>query len=92
MRVKTLVNIMTGLGIQMNNVSNIGRRQKTQRLTSLDYRLSAVGYQLSAIGYELFAHYYLDTGLRRYDDGYGFFTITTQSPAEDKKDALRLYP
>jgi len=35
-------------------------------------------------GIQYFQHV-LDTGLRRYDDGDGFFTITTQSPAVDKQ-------
>jgi hypothetical protein len=35
------------------------------------------------MSYELFAHYFLDTGLRRYDDVDGFFTTTTPPPAGD---------
>jgi len=37
----------------------------------------------SATRIQYFQHV-LDTGLRRYDEGDGFFTITTQSPAGDK--------
>jgi hypothetical protein len=41
-------------------------------------------------GIQLFQSF-LDAGLRRHDDVDVFFTITTQSPAEDKKGALRVF-
>ncbi|NLN38117.1 MAG: hypothetical protein GX155_00805 [Smithella sp.] len=44
-----------------------------------------INYSVSTMSYGPFAHYVLDTGLRRYGDGDGFFTVTTQSPAEETK-------